>query len=306
MQTASNNTKRPQGAATRRGSRPVAGLRFGVRLGLLTVAVLAVTRLLGLVWTSARARVADPGPASAGELLALGASGLAIGVAAWLVLGTGLELAAHLPGRVGRAARLWSGRVTPALARRTAGFVLGVGVGVVGGPAQAVAAHPVVVVAGEASTPDGRHAPDPGFQVTRDAAGSTTTTPPTTTTAADTDPSPTDREPVDGADLVTPGTPVEPGFTPAAPRVRPQADPGLLGARVTATTVDEVVVHRGDSLWSIAARHLGADASDAEVDRSWREWFALNRDRIGADPDLILPGQVLRAPGPDPSGSTVR
>ncbi|KGN37072.1 LysM peptidoglycan-binding domain-containing protein, partial [Knoellia aerolata] len=94
-----------------------------------------------------------------------------------------------------------------------------------------------------------------------------------------------------------------PGFTPTAPRVRPQADPALLGARGAAGTADEVVVHRGDSLWSIAARHLGPDASAAEIDRSWRRWFALNRDRVGPDPDLILPGQVLRVPGPDHAGA---
>ncbi len=55
-------------------------------------------------------------------------------------------------------------------------------------------------------------------------------------------------------------------------------------------------MHRGDSLWSIAARHLGPGASDAEIARAWPAWFAENRDVVGDDPDLILPGQVLRPP----------
>ena len=55
-------------------------------------------------------------------------------------------------------------------------------------------------------------------------------------------------------------------------------------------------MRRGDSLWSIAARHLGPDASDAEIARAWPAWFEANRDVVGDDPDLLRPGQVLRAP----------
>lgn len=59
---------------------------------------------------------------------------------------------------------------------------------------------------------------------------------------------------------------------------------------------DEVVVLRGDTLWSIAARHLPPGAADAEVAVAVQRWFAANADVIGDDPDLILPGQVLTAP----------
>ena len=44
----------------------------------------------------------------------------------------------------------------------------------------------------------------------------------------------------------------------------------------------EVVVRRGDSLWAIAARHLGPDASDAEIARAWPAWFEANRQRRSA------------------------
>ena len=55
-------------------------------------------------------------------------------------------------------------------------------------------------------------------------------------------------------------------------------------------------MQRGDTLWSIAARHLGPDASDAEIAHAWPAWFEANRGVVGDDPDLLRPGQVLRAP----------
>jgi nucleoid-associated protein YgaU len=57
-----------------------------------------------------------------------------------------------------------------------------------------------------------------------------------------------------------------------------------------------VVVRRGDTLWSIAAAHLDAHATDAEITDAWRRWYAANRGLIGGDPDLVLPGTVLTAP----------
>lgn len=59
---------------------------------------------------------------------------------------------------------------------------------------------------------------------------------------------------------------------------------------------DHVVVHRGDTLWAIASATLGDAASDADVARTVARWHDANRDVIGDDPDVILPGQVLHAP----------
>jgi nucleoid-associated protein YgaU len=56
------------------------------------------------------------------------------------------------------------------------------------------------------------------------------------------------------------------------------------------------IVRPGDSLWLIAQRRLGPFASPAQVSAEWRRWYAANRERIGADPALIRPGQVLHAP----------
>lgn len=63
-----------------------------------------------------------------------------------------------------------------------------------------------------------------------------------------------------------------------------------------------VVVRPGDTLWAIAARHLPAGATDAEIVRACARWHAGNRDVIGADPNLIFPTQRLAPPlGKDPT-----
>lgn len=57
-----------------------------------------------------------------------------------------------------------------------------------------------------------------------------------------------------------------------------------------------VTVQPGDCLWSIAARALGADATDADIAAAWPRWYATNRNVIGADPNLLQPGQQLTPP----------
>lgn len=57
-----------------------------------------------------------------------------------------------------------------------------------------------------------------------------------------------------------------------------------------------VLVRPGDCLWTIAAEHLPAGADDAAIARAWPAWYAANATTIGADPDLLLPGQRLVVP----------
>ncbi|WP_404384110.1 LysM peptidoglycan-binding domain-containing protein [Knoellia locipacati] len=346
MQTAPNGLKRHTASSPRRSLTRVA--RVAAVGATATVVVVGASWLLALAWLTAHAQVDAPGPASTDELLALTIATLAVGIAGWLGLGVVLEVLSHAPGRLGQTAGRWAHRLTPALARRVAAFVLGVGVGVAGGPSQAVAgsraAHAVAVPADAPS--DVRMPADPGFVPAGSSAGlgvpadpgfmpadpgfvpadpgSLWADPgfvPTGSGFGSADPSaglglpadpgfvPTGAEAGARTDAVPGATsaptpapsgtqvaPPHPGFTPRAPRVRPQADPGLLGTRGRSFTDHEVVVHRGDSLWSIAARHLGPDAVDAEIAHAWPQWYAANRDRIGDDPDLLLPGQVLRVP----------
>jgi nucleoid-associated protein YgaU len=62
------------------------------------------------------------------------------------------------------------------------------------------------------------------------------------------------------------------------------------------------VVVRGDCLWHIAATWLreqsGWPPTDGEIARAVHDWWSVNADVIGPDPDRLLPGQLLRAPGP--------
>jgi nucleoid-associated protein YgaU len=58
-----------------------------------------------------------------------------------------------------------------------------------------------------------------------------------------------------------------------------------------------LTVRPGDSLWSIAKRLLGPDASAAQIARKVAELWKLNRERIGTGrPDLVMVGTKLRLP----------
>jgi nucleoid-associated protein YgaU len=65
-----------------------------------------------------------------------------------------------------------------------------------------------------------------------------------------------------------------------------------------------VVVAAGDTLWDLATHTLPVTADDAEIQRRWREIYRANRDVVGADPDLIRPGQRLSLPVSRPDQET--
>jgi nucleoid-associated protein YgaU len=57
------------------------------------------------------------------------------------------------------------------------------------------------------------------------------------------------------------------------------------------------LVRRGDTLWAIAERMLGGEASAVEVARLVERIWELNAASIGTgSPDMIRPGQQLRLP----------
>lgn len=99
----------------------------------------------------------------------------------------------------------------------------------------------------------------------------------------------------------TPGTqvtvtPPSPGWTPSRPPARQRTDPTLLTGRPRAASSSEVVVRRGDTLWSIVAARLGPGATAAEIAATWPRWHAANAAVIGPDPHLLLPGVRLAPP----------
>jgi nucleoid-associated protein YgaU len=88
---------------------------------------------------------------------------------------------------------------------------------------------------------------------------------------------------------------------PALPPVNGPV-PDWPGAFPTLPAEDSHVVVRDDCLWHIAASHLlvgsGVAPTDGEIARAVHAWWTANADVIGPDPDHLLPGQVLRPPGP--------
>ncbi len=227
--------------------------------------VAACAMVLGRVAAATLGAGLRGAPVDAAEVLLALLAVLGLLGLGWLILGVLLEALARVPGAVGAGAARVSAALSPLVVRRVAAVVLGVGVGTSSLGAGAAVAGPVRVVGTAVA---GALAP---------AAG----------TAAD-------------AALPDPGgSPApDPGWTPTAPAVRAQPDVSVVTGRTTTPARDpgEVVVHRGDSLWSIAARHLGAGATDSEVAAAWPRWYAANRDVVGPDPDRLLPGQVLHAP----------
>ena len=250
--------------------------------------VIAAT-VCGLCWAAGSPadswRVLTSGAsASAGEV---GFDHVLVSVAAlgaWIALGwfgavTGLACASAAPGAVGRVCTKTSRRLTPRLLRRLMEAV--VGISVLAGPLSATSAL-------AASPPP----PTPAASV-----GSWTT------------------------DLDRPTSPVTP-VSPAPPYLDRPANPYVAQSPRPAATLtpagsaaliagsphrdvhdaagggyaESYVVRRGDALWDIAARHLGASATAADIAREWPRWYHANRAVIGADPALIRPGELLVPP----------
>ncbi|MFD7022146.1 LysM peptidoglycan-binding domain-containing protein [Promicromonospora sukumoe] len=90
---------------------------------------------------------------------------------------------------------------------------------------------------------------------------------------------------------------------------QPATERSSLVARSAGTDERTVVVEAGDTLWSIAADGLAREAearagagspagtpTAAEIVDAVGRWYETNRAVLGADPDLIRPGMVLREP----------
>lgn len=250
-------------------SSPVPWARFGA---VLVVGGLTACALLALAWVAggpALSRVRGGGPAAPGDALAVVAAGALATAVAWTAAGGALALLAvalRSGGRPWTPLERVSARVVPGVVRRLAAAALGAGV--LGGAAAPALALPVpVAVSAPAEAGVTAAAPLP-------AAG--------------------------------PGWPAEgqPWRAPAPTAVPPAAPSSALGVPAptretgpAASDGAEVVVRRGDTLWDLAERSLPAGAGAAEVAEEWPRWWRANVDVVGDDPDLLLPGQVLRAPG---------
>jgi nucleoid-associated protein YgaU len=88
------------------------------------------------------------------------------------------------------------------------------------------------------------------------------------------------------------------GEYPGVPHRSIVTPPGVDTGVGRVATVYTVV--RGDSLWKIARGVLSQSferPNGEQISLLWKEIYRMNRDLIGGDPNLILPGQTLSIPG---------
>jgi len=199
-------------------------------------------------------------------------------LALWLAAGTVLHLAASLPGVAGRWAGVLARAITPRLLRRTLDVCLGVGlVAVPAGPALAAPGAP-------SASP--RPAVSSAFPVVPAPVLAPLPLVPDLDRPAARAPAP--------ASAAAPAAPPAPGSL-AAPAAPPA--PARPSAPLASPATKPVVVHTGDSLWSIARAELPSDGrSDAAVAASWPRWWRTNYAQIGDNPNVIQPGQQLTPP----------
>lgn len=202
------------------------------------------------------------------SLLPIAAGLLAWVAIAWFAVLLVLEFASWCPWRARRLCAAAANRMAPQAARAGARWILGV----------ALVAGPLLSTSATAATPSGPPHLD------RPVA------------AASPSPAPTrPAGPSLGLDLDRPAFGYLPPAPPAAVKTAPAGS--LLATAPRREVVDDgYVVRRGDTLWDVAARHLGSDATAADIAREWPRWYAANHAEIGPDPGLLHPGQVLHAP----------
>jgi nucleoid-associated protein YgaU len=207
--------------------------------------------------TTALTAVSAPSPDPTAPLLA------AVAVAAWtcsawLALLVLVTGLGRLPGAAGRSCRRAARRLAPAAVRS----LLRVAVGTT------VAAS---VVSGSAAWADG-------------TGGLDWPTTPAAVQPHGAHPGLAQQHPT----ALPTALPPAPAHRPAAAAPRP--------LRAVPATGGAVVVQPGDSLWAIAARQLGPQATDRRVAQAWPQWWSANRTVVGDHPELIHPGTRLTPP----------
>lgn len=248
--------------------RPWAVVAVATATGLTTCATFAHLARSG--W----AAVGGPGVVSPADILLALITTAGLALSMWLAAGTALSALAQLPGAFGAACAALADRIAPAAVRKGIALMLGTAMAAAVAPGTALAA---------AAAPAARH------------AVATRIVEPSPIAPVNGAPDPALRPPATGDPAP------DPGFRPAAPP-HPAVD-ATLGAlettpRAGSAAEERYVVRRGDSLWDIAARHLGPRASGASIAREWPRWYAVNRAVIGSDPHHVEPGQRLLPPNP--------
>jgi hypothetical protein len=243
----------------RLGSGDSHRLRAIAALALASVSLLTAAAVGSAFLSTARdawTAIAAAGPAGPDDGILLMAGLSGTLLSLWLGVGMTLSALSALPGALGQACRQLAARVAPAAMRKVVAFVLGTTLTAALIPGTAAAGLSHDARPGVVAAGMAVAAPDASFRFISD--------PPRVVSTVDAAPPPV--------------------WSPTRPQHHGEA---------------AVVVLRGDTLWSIAAHHLGnsmSTARAADIEAEWPRWLAANRDVIGDDADLILPGQLLRPP----------
>jgi hypothetical protein len=263
----------PTAAVARAGPNPVSNV-FVARVKPLAAVALAGASLVAAVGAGclffitahdAWSAISAAGPADPADGILLVVAALGAFLSMWLGLGISVSALAALPGALGQTSTVLAARIAPAAARTAVGLILGTTL-------------TAAIVPGTAFADTGGTAPIASSQI---AFGGLV-----------------DLAPDASFRLVSDAGPA----ADAAPPPSWFPDKATSAARSSSerqsSHTGQVAVHRGDTLWSIAAHRLGARATSSEIDTEWHRWFAANRKVIGADANAIEPGQLLSPPAP--------
>ncbi|GAB2487948.1 LysM peptidoglycan-binding domain-containing protein [Jatrophihabitans fulvus] len=204
-------------------------------------------------------------------------------VAVWVAAGLVAVVAAGLPGAAGRWAQSVAEVALPAAVRR---MVAGsVGLGVLLAPVAAGARTPEHP--GAAGNPAGRPAAQVAMDGSRTGASSGLAAPRAIPPTPPPVPGPAWPS---GTGHTPPGAPPTTPHHPQHPHSPTRTPPA--GASASSHVV---TVRPGQCLWSIAEHRL--DTHDARAVAPFvQRLYAANRAVVGADPDHVVPGQVLHLP----------
>lgn len=239
-------------------------------------------------WSATAA--SGPADPADGILLVVGLAGTFLSL--WLGLGMTLSALSALPGALGQLSDRLADQVAPQVVRKVVALVLGTTLTAAFVPGTAISGigHGPVrpdVVAESNHKASGFAEAAPGALIRLVSEPSDRTA---STLAA---PLP-DWKPDPPASHWKPDPPASTDRSRSPKLPQPPVRP----SRET----DGVVVHRGDTLWSITARQLGPEATTADISEQWPRWHAANRKVIGDDPNVILPGQLLIPPASPRAG----
>jgi len=299
-------------------------------LAILVVAVACATGLPSPLDVAARLGGTTPGTGQWQQLdaLALAAAGLVSwALIGWFALVASLTLAARTAGPHGHVALVLLRGLVPGTLRTALAAVVGLGSvaalsGCTPGPTASTprAVTTVAELLADPSTVLAIDWPSTAPTPPADASISSMSEPPASLPgwpdvelnwpqATAGVPAP-DQAPAAPAPAATPTPEPAPATAGTAPTAETTQTPTSAATAETAPATPEpttqpdatglsVVVVAGDTLWAIAADHLPAGATNADIADAWPEWYAANRALIGDDPDLILPGWQLTTPTPD-------